>query len=218
MQITTIFEGWLLGDGSYPPMFRGQLVNLAFQICPRSVHYPATGQTDFESRDDGTCRLHGTVTWLRPANTNETPVAIVDAGIFRGYVSGDEVQQWESGASVTIEGELHVDYYIWSEFLADQYPDAPNLFYPFRVARIRRAWIPERFIARTERSQVSPATVPLEQVSSDDVEEVETMVTADDAGADTQAEARLADYRPSFFLVDLEDDDLPLEEIPHTFH
>jgi hypothetical protein len=213
MQVTMIFEHCLLGDGCYPPLSRGQLVNLAFQICPQSVHYSAPGQVGFESRDDGTCRLHGTVTWLLSAKTEETPVAVVDAGSFRGYVEEAEVRRWELGASVTIEGELHVDYYVWSEFLANHYPDAPNLFYPFRVARIRRAWIPERFIARTERSLASPASAPLEEVSRHNVEEVETMHDGDD-----EAERPLADYHPSFFLVDLADDDLPLEEIPRTFH
>ena len=37
MKLTAIFEEWHLGDGNYPPLNKGQLVNLSFEIQPTKI-------------------------------------------------------------------------------------------------------------------------------------------------------------------------------------
>ncbi|HWS53171.1 MAG TPA: hypothetical protein VN228_03560 [Pyrinomonadaceae bacterium] len=37
MNLTAIFESWHVGDGNYPPLRKGQLVNLSFELEPRGV-------------------------------------------------------------------------------------------------------------------------------------------------------------------------------------
>lgn len=37
MELTAIFESWFIGDGTYPPLHKGQLVNLSFEITPKHI-------------------------------------------------------------------------------------------------------------------------------------------------------------------------------------
>jgi hypothetical protein len=37
MRLTAIFENWHIGDGNYPPLHRGQLVNLSFEFEPTTL-------------------------------------------------------------------------------------------------------------------------------------------------------------------------------------
>jgi hypothetical protein len=208
MKLTAIFDGWLLGDGCYPPLRRGQLVNLAFQCQASSLDHREPGPERFESMDDATCRLAGILT--RVYAEEHTPIAVVEAGVFRCYVESPEVKKWDPGSLVSAEGTLAVDYYIWSEFIAHEYPDVPNLFYSLRVARIRRVLIPKQFISRSEHGIGYPASVPLDDVTDDDIAEVEVMLGEEDAVDDD-------DGRPPFFIVDFSDDDLSSTEIPRTF-
>jgi len=214
VHLTAIFEEWLLGDGCYPALHRDQLVNLAFQVRPTAPVAELLGAERFQSLPDGTCRVGGTLLQVYP--TVQPPVAVLEAEGFRCYLQSPEVAGWPRGSRVAAEGTLAVDYYIWSESLADRYVDAPNLFYPLRVTRIRCVWIPEQFITRTERSVTSPAMVPLDEVAPEDIEEVETMLEPRRVARG----APLAEYAPAFFLVDLSDEGLPPGEIPHThnFH
>jgi hypothetical protein len=209
MNIAAIFEEWLIGDGCYPPLRRGRLVNLAFQCEAAALHHREPGPEYFESRADATCRLAGTVT--RVYTTQHAPVAVLEAGDFRCYVESSDVARWTAGSLVSVEGTLSVDYYIWSESLVHRYTDAPDLFYPLRVTRIRRVLIPEQFVHRGENSMSFPASFPLHDVTHDDIAEVDSMLgegeTLDDGN----------DKPALFFLVDFSDDDLPLEEIPRTF-
>ena len=214
MQLTAIFEGWLLSDGSYPPLHRGQLVNLAFELRPTALHRRLPGSDRFESMSDAACRLHGTV--RRVYSDEDPPVAVLEAEGFRCYLESPAVKELGAGAPIAADGTLAVDYYIWSEFLAEHYADAPNLFYALRVTRIRRVLIPEPAITQTDRSLAAPTALPLDDVAAEDVEEVETMVQVDRTKADAPA-STLADYRPAFFLVDLAEEDVPPGETPRTF-
>jgi hypothetical protein len=126
MHFTAIFEKWLLGDGCYPVLQRGQFVNLAFELRPTSLRRGMAAPDSFESLDDATCRLYGTMLRVFPAE--DSPVAVVEANGFRCYVEKPEVKGWDAGERVAAEGSLAVDYYLWSEFLADRYADAPGLF------------------------------------------------------------------------------------------
>lgn len=37
MELTAIFESLFIGDGTYPPLHKGQLVNLSFEITPKRI-------------------------------------------------------------------------------------------------------------------------------------------------------------------------------------
>jgi hypothetical protein len=37
VQLTAVFETWHIGDGNYPPLRKGQLVNLSFELEPHSL-------------------------------------------------------------------------------------------------------------------------------------------------------------------------------------
>jgi hypothetical protein len=214
-RLTAIFEDWLLGDGCYPPLHRDQLVNLAFMIESTDLHREHVGESTFESREDATCRLHGIVTWVD--STRSTPIVALEADGFRCYVESSKVAGWQPGMGVAVEGTLLLDYYIWTEFVIERYPDAPDLFYPLRVTRIRRAYVPETTIVRGERSVASPTSVPLDEVAAEDLQEVETMVDEQDSEVDADESSALAVYRPAFFLVDFTDDGLLTRQIPRTF-
>jgi hypothetical protein len=214
-RLTAIFEDWLLGDGCYPPLHRGQFVNLAFMIEPTVARRERVGAADFETREDATCRMRGIVTWAY--STRSTPIVVLEAGDFRCYVESSKVAGWQPGMQAEIEGTLLLDYYIWSEFIVEHHPDAPDLFYPLRVTRIRRAYVPETAIVRGERSVSWPTSVPLDKVAAEDLQDVETMAYGEDTEGDAGEPSELAVYRPAFFLVDFTDDGLPTHQIPRTF-
>jgi hypothetical protein len=37
MELFAVFETWHLGDGNYPPLKKGQLVNLSFEVDPEEL-------------------------------------------------------------------------------------------------------------------------------------------------------------------------------------
>jgi hypothetical protein len=215
MQLTATFESWFLSDGTYPPLHGGQIVNLAFQLQPEDLREVPGGDHVFEAIVDAHYRVRGTV--LRVYASEDPPVAVVECRGFRFYVEASQVEGWRVGMIVEGEGRLGLDYYVWSESLVDRYTDAPDLFYPLRVTRIRRVSAPESFVSRSEHGLAAPTTVDLSEVAAEQIEEVETMERRNVQRPDAPPSEVIASYVPYFFVVDFDDDGVPRENVPRTF-
>ena len=199
MQLTAIFESWHIGDGNYPPLHRGQLVRLSFELHSTQltpIQRPA--QSDFSHVGDA--RYVGSGQVLRHYANDGDEIAIIEAGTLRFYVNGPKASKLRPGAAVQFEGTLLLDHYIWVEFLAD-YPDPPDLFYNLRVVRIRKVGIPDAFVRRHAKSLSYPTTVAPADFGA--VEELETM--------EGQEFAR------EFYVIDFDGAGLEGIEVPRTF-
>ncbi|MDQ3687891.1 MAG: hypothetical protein M3430_20125 [Acidobacteriota bacterium] len=174
MEFSAIFESWHIGDGNYPPLHKGRLVNLSFELEPRTIEETSLNAPhSFEHLGNGDYRFCGDVIKVYGREGKDT-VVIFESGDFRFYVMSYEVSRYVQGHRYCGEGTLLLDHYYWVEFLRE-YEDPPNLFYNLEVNRIRKIKIPERFIARHEQGKSFPTRLVPKDYSDSDVEELNTM-------------------------------------------
>jgi hypothetical protein len=172
VKLTAVFEAWHIGDGNYPPLRRGEQVNLSFEICPAAIH-----RTD-SNQDDSLIHLHGghyefSGTVLRTyADNPQDVVTVIRSADFRFYVN--RALDLNEGDRVRGNGSLLLDHYLWVEYLA-YYKDPPDLFYQLLVERIRRVQIPERFVTRSAHGKSIPTSLAPTDYGPEQIVELETM-------------------------------------------
>jgi hypothetical protein len=199
MHVTAIFESWHVPDGNYPPLSRGQLVRLSFELQPTalvSCHGPAVVRLEHQ----GDAEYSGVARVLRRYQGEGSPLVVLDAGALRFYVYSPEAEPLAPGDWVEFAGTILLDHYIWVEYLRT-YPEPPDLFYNLRVTRIRKVAVPERFISRHERGKALPTRVG--PADFEIVEELETM--------------RGQPFDEEFFVIDFDGTGLEGIAIPITF-
>jgi hypothetical protein len=205
LQLTAIFETWHIGDGNYPELEKGQLVNLSFEIEPDvlSTSISADHNGTFEQIKDAEYRFEGTVLKVYDDSSSDQ-IIVIQAGQFRFYVNSfpKETPALKEGDGCKGSGRLLLDHYAWVQFLST-YQAPPDLFYPLRVRRIRSVKIPEMFVSRHERGMSGPTSLPHEEYSDAAIVEIERMGAKD------------GDWL--FYLVDFDDSDIGTEPIPLTF-
>jgi len=172
-----IFEEWHLGDGNYPPLYKGQKVNLSFHIHPDNKQINANEEYYFNPIVDSNYTFSGKV--IRNYINNEKQIIIIDTGSFKFYLEEFDLNfRPFVGQFVSGNGRLLLDYYIWVENL-DDYPDAPDIFYNFEILQILRISIPECFIVRYKDGGNSyPTSLTPDEYDNDHIQEIEDM--ADD--------------------------------------
>lgn len=201
MDLFAVFETWHLGDGNYPALKKGELVNLSFEIEPEELtNAEASSSERFHHGGQAEYEFTGTVLRTYGFDTDPDRVVVVEAGQFRFYISSLLSTGLLVGNKVSGRGTLALDRYVWVEFLS-QYPDPPDLFYNLRVAEITRARIPERFITRSGLNLSYPTRVASEEYGPGDVTEVDSIT---DEGCCT-------------FYVHFSDENVPAIAIPRTF-
>lgn len=202
MRLTVAFETWLIGDGVYPPLARGQFVNIALQLQVSEIRRSSqTVPLCWESLEDAKYRVVAEVIGMFPGDRDE-PTAALDAGGLRMYVEDCKLDDLALGDRIEAVGTLGFDYYWWSETVSLE-QDAPDLFHKFYIERIRRVPIPARFIHRTKKTLTSPTRVNASELESERIEDVVRMADESD-GFD-------------FYLVDLDDGPAAAHPVPRTF-
>lgn|SRR5579864_521497 len=203
MRLTAVFETWHIGDGNYPPLHKGRLVNLSFELEPHSLSKCSIPQNSLKQIHDAEYKFSGVV-MKAYSDPPSGKIVVIEAGNFRFFVHSSKRDEFRfnEGDSVEGGGKLLLDHYIWVEFLS-RYPDHPDLFYRLRVTRIRSVKIPESFISRTEKGMSGPASLTKEEYSAAEIQEIESM------------ESSGGDWR--FYLVDFDSSDLGTAPIPRTF-
>jgi hypothetical protein len=202
MNLTAIFESWHIGDGNYPPFDEGQLVNLSFELEPRTTAEISLGVPEnFEHLGKGEYRFCGTALKVYE-NADDPTIAILKTGEFRFYIMSDESDRYVQGRRYCGEGTLLLDHYSWVEYLSER-ENPPDLFYKLKVKRILKVNIPEKFIARHETGKSLPTRLIPEDYSVSDVEEINTM----------QGQP----FDEEFYIIDLDSSELEGRDIPRTF-
>lgn len=202
MKLSAIFESWHIGDDNYPPLHRGQLVNLSFEVESRSIE-KTTINSPAELAHIGNAEYRITGEVIRVyGNDDEGEIIIITSNSFRFYLLTHEVDLYHPGDFVKIEGTLLLDHYIWVENLTE-YTDSPDLFYNLVVQQIRKVQIPERFINRYRQGKSCPTRLSPGDYTESDTERLETM-----AGMPFDEE---------FYIIDFNSEGVEQEEIAITF-
>jgi len=201
MEIFAVFETWHLGDGNYPPLMNGQLVNLSFEVCPDELK-PAERNAIPEFRHLGQARYEFTGTVLRAyeKDNRTSPIVVIDTSHFRFYIYSVLAATFSPGDVITGRGTLLFDHYLWVEFLSS-YPDPPDLFYKLRAGGIWLRRMPERFIRHSKRGIAFPTRVQPEDYDPNDIVEVDAI-----------SDENFVDY-----VIQFSDSDVPDEPIVRTF-
>ena len=172
MKLTAIFETWHIGDGNYPPLNRGQQVNLSFEMCPsRTEKIDVDQPGSLLHLGGGTYRFSGKILRVY-SQEKQDAITIIQSGDFRFYVNRD--LGMNEGNQLQGEGDLFLDHFIWVEFL-DRRANPPDLFYQLIVQGISRVKIPERHITRNASGKALPPSLSPSDYHPEDVVEVETM-------------------------------------------
>ena len=167
------FEEWYLGDGTYPPLHKGQKVNLSFCINSAEKSIVRDENYRFEQIKHSDYKFCGKV--IRHYSDPHKQIMIIDAGEFKFYIEEHNTGFKPSvGQFISGRGMLLLDYYIWVENIRE-YADPPNIFYNFEVDGILRVTIPERFIHRRESGFATPASLSTNDYTDNEVQEIEDM-------------------------------------------
>jgi len=196
--LCVIFEEWYLGDGTYPPLSRGEKVNLSFYIPTNDFKISDNHESYFIQIKDSDYSFSGQV--IRNYKENDGQLIIVDTGRFKFYMEIPKKKlSLTVGQFICGSGPLLIDYYAWVENLRN-YENHPDLFYNFKVDKIRKVQIPEKFIYRNDKAMSYPSSLSPKDYSENDILEIEDM---DGDNGNT-----------SFYLLNLETIN---EQVPKTF-
>lgn len=202
MNLFAVFETWHLADGNYPPLSKGQCVNLSFEIEPDDlIADDATAAQRFYHRGQAEYDFRGVVLRVYGSDGDSERIIVVEAEGFRFYINSPLTAGLRVGHAASGRGTLALDHYLWVEFLS-QYNDPPNLFYNLRVEDICRIRIPERFITRSGLNISYPTRLPPDQCGPDDLAHVDT----------------ITDEEYCTFVIQFSDNNLVAKGIPRTFH
>jgi hypothetical protein len=199
VKLTAIFESWHIGDGNYPPLRRGQQVNLSFEVDP-SASAPATaGEADsFIHLGGGEYEFTGMISRVY-ADDSDTPVTVVRCGKFRFYINRHLPVNEEE--RLRGKGTLLLDHYLWVEFL-DPLLKPARFVLPVDRGTDTQVQIPPSLIARHRQSKSFPTSLPSAQYDPAHAQEIETL--------EGQA------FDEEFYLPDLIDENV-CTRVPGTF-
>jgi len=202
MNLTAVFESWHIGDGNYPPLSKGEFVNLSFELEPRKMEeVKLSAPEGFDHLGRGEYRCCGTVLKVYPGEGRGT-VVIIKTGDFSFYLISRELDRYVQGRRYSGEGTLLFDHFSWVEYLAE-YEDPPDLFFKLRVERILKVNIPEKFVARHETGKALPARLDPDEYSATEVEEIDTMEGQP--------------FDEEFYIIEFNRSGLEGRDIPRTF-
>jgi hypothetical protein len=201
MELFAVFETWHLGDGNYPAVKKGQLVNLSFEVQPDELRLaPRESRFELDHLGQGTYRFTGLVTRVYDRGDQANPIVVIETERFRFYMHSSRSETLALGKRRHRARNLLFDHYIWVEYLSS-YPDPPDLFYSLRVTDIWRFRIPERFITRSERGNAYPTWVRPEEYGPDDVSKVDVVSDEDFVN----------------YVIQFSDDDVLSQTVARTF-
>src|SRR5688500_11559288 len=111
MNLTAVFEKWHVGDGNYPPLSAGQLVNLSFELEPRKTEEVSASVPDsFQHLGDGEYRFCGSALNVYE-NVDDPAITVITTGDFRFYIMSHESKRYVQGRRYCGEGTLLLDHY-----------------------------------------------------------------------------------------------------------
>jgi len=139
ISLCATFEDWLIIDGDYPPLVKGQKVNLSFKVFTRDYRIVDEELYSFEQTKHSEYSFSGKIIY------KYFDIIIVDTLSFKFYIElkRDNIENICVGQFIRGNGNLHVDYYMWV-MNPNRYENHPDIFYNFVVENILEVEISER--------------------------------------------------------------------------
>lgn len=172
MEISSIFESWLIGDGAYPMLSIDDEVNLSFEVQFSKIKKSDNQNLLFKHISFAEYKICAKV--IRRYDNDGNPLFVFDARLLKFYSLNIEIKDLKDGDFITGKGTLLFDHYIWVENL-DSYNNPPNLFYNFKVNKILKAKMPEQFISRHSKGKALPTMAALLELPQSNIEEISAM-------------------------------------------
>jgi hypothetical protein len=111
VRLTAVFESWHIADGNYPPLRKGQQVNLSFEFHPSGIDRADFGQAEsFVDLGGGEYEFTATVLRIYASEPGDV-VVVMSSGDFRFYINRELA--FAEGHLVRGRGMLLLDHYAW---------------------------------------------------------------------------------------------------------
>jgi len=170
VSLCATFEGWLIFDGDYPPLAKGQKVNLSFKMFCRD--YEITGEElfVFEQIKHSEYKFSGKIIYKYYEKI------VVDTLYFKFYIeiNRDNTENIRVGQFIKGIGNIHVDYYGWVLNLK-RYENPPNIFYNLAVESINEVIIAKKHLKSVPNGVRFPCSLQNDKYSDIDLKEVDEM-------------------------------------------
>jgi hypothetical protein len=159
-KICTIFEDWLIEDGSYPELHKGQRINvkLSLEVGDRYKKVTEYKQEYLKRRKYSKYSFGGRIL----SDNNYISIGDSDKLILR-LDTGSGKNIVETGDFIEGVGNLNVD--IMGELSE----------YEAVIEKIYKVFIPEKFISRSKNGLGAPCSLKPEYYSREDVKKVDIM-------------------------------------------
>ena len=144
ISLCAVFEEWYIPDGGYPPLKKGQKVNLSFKMFYHD--YEITGEElyVFEQIKNAEYNFSGRIIY------KYSDIIVVDTLAFKFYIETkrDNAEDIRVGQFIKGKGDIHLDPYVWVLSL-DRYENHPNIFYSFVIEKINKVVIEKNISGQT---------------------------------------------------------------------
>jgi hypothetical protein len=165
--LCTIFEDWFINDGSYPPLKKGQKVNLSFSMHLHNYEIAGEELYSFEQIKNAEYSFSGKIIY------KHYNVIVIDTLSFKFFIETDRynIENICGGQFIKGNGDIHFDSYVWVLGL-DRYENHPNIFYNFVVENIFEVTISKDYIVSVGNGVRFPCSLRNDKYSDNDIKEV----------------------------------------------
>jgi len=165
--LCTIFEEWLIDDGGYPPLKKGQKVNLSFEMILHNFKIAWEEVYSFDQIKNAEYSFSGKIIY------KHYNVIVIDTQFLKFYVETDRynIENICVGQFIKGNGDIHFDSYVWVLGL-NKYENRPNIFYNLVVEKIFEVTISKNYIVNVGNTVRFPCSLRNDKYSDNEVKEV----------------------------------------------
>jgi len=170
ISLCATFEDWLICDGDYPPLAKGQKVNFSFKVFQKDYEIVEEELYVFDQIKRSEYNFSGKIIY-KYGN-----IIVVDTSSFKFYIEIERsnIANICVGQFIKGSGTLHVDYYGWVINL-NRYENHPDIFYNFVVENIFKVIISKKYIVKVSNGIRFPCSLTSDEYGDNELKEVSKM-------------------------------------------
>jgi hypothetical protein len=169
LSICSTFEEWYIEDGNYPPLKKGDKVNLSFNMQIKNIEIIEDEIYNFNKIKYSEYEFSGKVIY------NYSSIIIIDTNNFMFYIENKKNLDIPLNAFVKGNGKLLVDYYVWVGNYGKRGENPPDIFYNFKIDKILEINILENYIQETKNGFTLPCSLTSDYFNDTDIGEIDKM-------------------------------------------
>jgi hypothetical protein len=173
LSLCAMFEDWLIEDGDYPPLEKGQNVNLSFRVFSDNIKVEKNNIYVFDQKKYSKYNFSGKIIY------KNLDIIIVDSMYLKFYIENDSKRNnllnISVGQFIKGSGVLKVDPYAYRMEIYRKDENLPEIFYNLIVEKIFELKIPEKYIKRNGGSESGPSSLPINEYKNINLKEIVKM-------------------------------------------